>query len=74
MVEETDPGRDVDLLLDPVGVPGICIEVYRHIYFGFVGVAFDLCSSWFSHRLGYSGGGGGQDKDYAMINSASRLR
>jgi len=28
VVEEADPGRNGDLLLDPEGVPGIRIEVY----------------------------------------------
>jgi len=62
MVEETDPGRNVDLLLDPESVPGIRIEVYRHFYFGFVGYSLDLCCSWLCHLLGPSGGGGKQGR------------
>jgi len=52
MVEETDPSRNVDLLLDPESIPGIRIKVYRHFYFGFVGYSLDLCSSWLCHLLG----------------------
>ena len=46
VVEETYPGRDADLLFDPESVPRIRIEVYRYIYFGFVGYSLDLCRSW----------------------------
>lgn len=57
VVEETDPCRNVDLLLDPEGVPGIRIEVYRHVDFGFVGYPFDFCRSWVRHRSGSFRGG-----------------
>lgn len=71
MVEETDSGRNVDLLLDPESVSGIRIEVYRHFYFGFVGYSLDLCSSWLCHLLGPSGGEGkrGRDKVARLVPS-----
>lgn len=49
VVQETYPGRDVDFLLDPEGVPGIRIEVYGDLYFGFVGRSVELCRSWLCH-------------------------
>jgi len=58
MVEETDPGRNADLLFGPEGVPWIGIEVYRYVYFGFVGYSLELRRSWAIHWLGYSGGRG----------------
>ena len=59
VVEEADPGRNVDLLLDPEGVPGIRIEVYRYVDFGLVGYSLHLCRSWGRHWTGTFGGGGG---------------
>ena len=52
VVEESDPGRNADFLLDPEGVAGIGIEVYGYVYFGFVGHPLDLRDSWLGHQLG----------------------
>ena len=56
VVEEADPGRNGDLLLDPEGVSGVRIEVYRYVYCGFVSHSLDLCRSWDIH---WSSGDGG---------------
>lgn len=46
VVEESDPCRNADFLLGPKGVSRVRIEVYRNVYFGFVGHSLDLRRSW----------------------------
>jgi hypothetical protein len=70
MVEETDPGRNADLLFGLEGVPGIRIEVYRYVYFGFVGHSLDLCRSWALHWPKVFGSGRiGRDEMLRLIPS-----
>lgn len=64
VVEEPDPGRNADFLLDFEGVAGIRVEVYRYIYFGFVGHSLDLCCPWLCHLLESSGCGGDIGNDH----------